>query len=191
MYNEFPSFRAVEGLVISLIEPWLWDPLREPPVSAEALLRLWNCVPGRAAGPDWRYANVRRACSIPTRLQDLYYTVLRWFDSWAGLEYMKTDDIPKMDWLRCIPLIAVHGCAWALSGSAGVGPPSQWRRHFISSGCLRITGWYHRYFSHRTFKTSRACPVCLCGFGRLLRSTRPALVGRPSPPSPHRLRQPR
>jgi stearoyl-CoA desaturase (delta-9 desaturase) len=61
----------------------------------------------------------------------------------------------SMDWFRCIPFILVHlvcfaviwvGCSWAAVGYA------------LFLYLLRmhaITGWYHRYFSHRTFKTSR------------------------------------
>jgi hypothetical protein len=38
----------------------------------------------------------------PSKAQELWYTVLRWFDSWAGLEHMQVEGPPKMDWLRCI-----------------------------------------------------------------------------------------
>ena len=92
----------------------------------------------------------------PTRGQDLWLTVLRWFDSWAGLEYMKTDGVPKMDWVRCFPLIAVHlmclGIIWVGWSWTAVAVAV----FFYYLRMFAITGWYHRYFSHRTFKTSRA-----------------------------------
>ena len=38
-----------------------------------------------------------------------WLTILHWFDSWAGIENMKTDAAPAtVDWLRAIPLITVH-----------------------------------------------------------------------------------
>jgi len=91
----------------------------------------------------------------PTKAQDLWFTVLRWFDSWAGLEYMKTDGVPKMDWLRCIPIIAVHamclGVIWVGTSWTAIAVAVAF--YFVRM--FAITGWYHRYFSHRTFKTSR------------------------------------
>jgi stearoyl-CoA desaturase (Delta-9 desaturase) len=91
----------------------------------------------------------------PTKAQDLWFTFLRWFDSWAGLEYMKSDGIPKMDWLRCIPIIAVHamclGIIWV--GTSWIAVAVAVAFYFVRM--FAITGWYHRYFSHRTFKTSR------------------------------------
>jgi hypothetical protein len=46
-----------------------------------------------------------------------------------------------------------------------------------------ITGFYHRYFSHRSFKTSRAGQFAsACSAPR--RAARPGLVGRAPPPPP-------
>jgi stearoyl-CoA desaturase (Delta-9 desaturase) len=61
----------------------------------------------------------------------------------------------KTDWLRCIPFIGLHlaclavfyvGFSWAALAMAVV---------LYLVRMHAITGWYHRYFSHRTFKTSR------------------------------------
>jgi len=61
----------------------------------------------------------------------------------------------RVDVLRIIPFIGVHlmclgvffvGWSWF---AVGVGAAFYVLRMFA------ITGWYHRYFSHRTFKTSR------------------------------------
>ncbi len=91
----------------------------------------------------------------PTKAQDPWFAVLRWFDSWAGLENMKVQGPPKVDWLRSIPFISVHvmclgiiwvGWSWTAVAVATV---------FYFVRMFAITGWYHRYFSHRTFKTSR------------------------------------
>ena len=35
--------------------------------------------------------------------------ILRWFDLWAGIEQMRTDEgSAAVDWVRAIPLILVH-----------------------------------------------------------------------------------
>ena len=84
--------------------------------------------------------------------------IVRWFDLWAGIEHMRTDQAPsEVDWLRAIPLIVVHvlclavfvvGWSWT-AVCVAIG--------FYFIRMFAITGWYHRYFSHRTFKTSRVC----------------------------------
>ena len=103
--------------------------------------------------------------ALPTKAQDLWFTVLRWFDSWAGLEYMKTDGVPKMDWVRCIPSLLPMRCAWASSGWEPAGPPWRSAVAFYFVRMFAITGWYHRYFSHRTFKTSRTVQFAFAVLG--------------------------
>ena len=44
----------------------------------------------------------------PTKAQNFWYSFLRWFDSWAGLEHTKVEGPPKVDWVRSVPFIAVH-----------------------------------------------------------------------------------
>ena len=96
-----------------------------------------------------------------------WVTILRWFDSWAGIEQMRTDDDAPatVDWLRAIPLIIVHllclgvfivGWSWTAVGVAAA---------FYFVRMFAITGWYHRYFSHRTFKTSRPCQFAFAVLG--------------------------
>ena len=61
-----------------------------------------------------------------------------------------------IDWLRCLPFLAMHAAAlgviWVGWSSAAlvVAAASFLVRMFA------ITGFYHRYFSHRAFRTSRA-----------------------------------
>ncbi len=89
--------------------------------------------------------------------REYWYSFLRWFDSWAGLEYLKTDGPAKVDWFRCIPIFAVHamclGVIWVGWSWTAVAVAVAF--YFVRM--FAITGWYHRYFSHRTFKTTRAC----------------------------------
>ncbi|MEB3223953.1 MAG: acyl-CoA desaturase [Candidatus Sericytochromatia bacterium] len=74
-----------------------------------------------------------------------------WFDAGSG----GTAAGARVDWVRCLPFVAVHllcGLAWF----TGVSPTAV----AIAVGLylvrmFAITGFYHRYFSHRAFKTSR------------------------------------
>jgi stearoyl-CoA desaturase (delta-9 desaturase) len=80
---------------------------------------------------------------------------IRWFDGHAASPAVDPIEAEKIDWVRVMPFVAMHlGCAlviwvgfsWA---ALGVAVGLYLLRMFV------ITGFYHRYFSHRTFKTSR------------------------------------
>ncbi len=79
----------------------------------------------------------------------------RWIDTSAGGE-PNPNAIQETDWLRVIPYAAVHlmclGVIWV--GWSPVALAVAIAMYFIRM--FAITGFYHRYFSHRTFKTSRA-----------------------------------
>ena len=82
-------------------------------------------------------------------------SILRWFDSEANIEPISVTDQKKVDWLRIVPLLFLHlmclavfwvGWSWTAIGVA------------LLLYCVRmfaITGFYHRYFSHKAFKTNR------------------------------------
>lgn len=86
--------------------------------------------------------------------------IARWFDSGADAardraargDAMRDD---RVDWLRVLPFIGMHlaclGVIWVGISPVAVGVA-------VGGYLLRmfaITGFYHRYFSHRTFQTSR------------------------------------
>jgi stearoyl-CoA desaturase (delta-9 desaturase) len=82
-------------------------------------------------------------------------SVRRWFDTSAAVEIDESRE-DRIDWLRAAPFVALHlaciGVIWV-----GVSPIA-----LIVAAALyavrmfALTGFYHRYFAHRTFKTSRA-----------------------------------
>ncbi len=81
-------------------------------------------------------------------------SLLAWFDNTAVAlpAHSKTRQI---DWLRTLPFIGMHlaclGVIWVGWSPLAVGTA-------IALYLLRmfaITGFYHRYFSHRSFRTSR------------------------------------
>ena len=90
--------------------------------------------------------------SLATRA---FSTVSRWFDTQARVE-----DVPdggnRIDWLRALPFIAMHvACVavlWVGVSATAVGVAVA----LYAVRMFAITGFYHRYFSHRTFRTSRA-----------------------------------
>ncbi len=107
--------------------------------------------------------------------------VIRWFDSWAGTANDRataekgqspaealTASVAKVrniDWGRVVPFVALHlsalfifvvGFSWVavLSGLA-----------LYAIRMFAITAGYHRYFSHRAFRTSRAGQFVLAVLG--------------------------
>jgi stearoyl-CoA desaturase (delta-9 desaturase) len=77
-----------------------------------------------------------------------------WFDSSAAPPPDEAD-ADRIDWMRVVPFLLLHlGCAAVIW--VGVSPVA-----LLVAGLLyavrmfAITGFYHRYFSHRSFRTSR------------------------------------
>lgn len=92
--------------------------------------------------------------SDPPRGQRLKQTLLTWIDA---SRYHSVDDSNqrKIDWLRIIPFLLLHGACLAVIwvGVSWIAVVA-----FGVSYLLRmfaITAFYHRYFAHRAFKTSR------------------------------------
>ena len=79
--------------------------------------------------------------------------VARWFDT--DVYEARHANPRSIDWLRAVPFLGMH---LACLGVIWVG----WSPFAIGTALLlylvrmfAITGFYHRYFSHRTFRTSR------------------------------------
>ena len=81
--------------------------------------------------------------------------LLRWFDNHAEDSEAEAGNSDRIDWARCVPFIAMHvaclGVFWTgWSTTALVVTGGLYLLRMFA-----ITGFYHRYFSHRSFKTSR------------------------------------
>ena len=81
--------------------------------------------------------------------------VVRWFDAWAGTQDRAFDDSRKLEWVRVVPFLVLHlacllvlvaGWSWFAVAVAAA---------FYAVRMFAITAFYHRYFSHRAFRTSR------------------------------------
>jgi stearoyl-CoA desaturase (delta-9 desaturase) len=87
--------------------------------------------------------------------REVLTSIVRWFDSEAGASNLQTGHEKQVDWVRILPLIALHaGClAVFIVGWSPVAVFTAIALYFVRM--FAITGFYHRYFSHKTFKTSR------------------------------------
>lgn len=81
---------------------------------------------------------------------------VRWIDAWAEDERDAARDPKEVDWLRVVPFVVLHlsclfvvavGWSWTALTVAGLA---------YAVRMFSITAFYHRYFSHRSFRTSRA-----------------------------------
>ena len=96
-----------------------------------------------------------------TQLSQRIWSILRipvyWFDSWQPKHPNPNQDPYRVDWVQAVPFITMHlmclGVFWV-----GLSWPAVLVALFLYGlRMFAITGFYHRYFSHRTFKTSRVC----------------------------------
>ncbi|MCX7555547.1 acyl-CoA desaturase [Xanthomonadaceae bacterium JHOS43] len=82
-------------------------------------------------------------------------TVRRWFDTGSDPVDVDDRDAIRIDWLRAAPFIGLHlACLGVFV--VGVSPVAL----AVAAGLyvlrmFAVTAFYHRYFSHRTFRTSR------------------------------------
>ncbi|MFO7687602.1 MAG: acyl-CoA desaturase [Desulfobacterales bacterium] len=90
----------------------------------------------------------------PIRAQFLI-SILRWVDSEAGLDAMPLDSGNRVEWLRITPFVILHamclGVIWV--GWSGIAVATALVLYFVRM--FAITGFYHRYFSHKAYQTNR------------------------------------
>jgi stearoyl-CoA desaturase (delta-9 desaturase) len=89
------------------------------------------------------------------------HAFVRIFDTWQ----VPRDDSPRISLLRAAPFVALHlGCAaviWTGWSPFAVGfAVAMW---FVRK--FAITAFFHRYFSHRAFRTSRALQFAFAALG--------------------------
>lgn len=89
----------------------------------------------------------------------------RWFDTEASSNHSGIADGKKVDWLRILPFVIMHlmclGVIWV--GWSWFAVLTAVGLYFVRM--FAITGFYHRYFSHNTFKTNRLWQFCFAVLG--------------------------
>lgn len=101
------------------------------------------------------------------RVPALFRPLIQWIDSDyvpGGAEAARRQP-DAIDWMRCLPFLFLHaGClgviatGWSITAVAVAGV-----LYFLRM--FAVTGFYHRYFAHKSFRTSRAGQflMALCG----------------------------
>lgn len=94
-------------------------------------------------------------------------SLVRWFDNHSADDYSTAVDDDRIDWLRCLPFVGMH-----LACIAVFWVGWSWAALAVAFGLyglrmFAITGFYHRYFSHRAFRTSRGFQFVMAVIGCL------------------------
>ena len=99
------------------------------------------------------------------RATKAWHALAQWFDAGAAPQVTDGASRDRVDWARIVPFVGMHlaclGVIWVGISPVAVGAA-------VALYVLRmfaITGFYHRYFSHRTFKTSRAAQFAFAVLG--------------------------
>lgn len=87
--------------------------------------------------------------------KSLARSIAAWFDADASAPAVSSESAARFSWLRCMPFIGIHlGCLGALY--TGASAAALWTALFwYLFRVFALTAFYHRYFSHRAFKTGR------------------------------------
>lgn len=89
----------------------------------------------------------------------------RWIDSSAAEAPAYQSDTRRIDWPRVLPFVLLHaGCLgvfWAGTSPLAVGVALA----LFALRMFSVTAFYHRYFSHRAFRTSRAAQFVFAVLG--------------------------
>jgi len=77
------------------------------------------------------------------------------------------DSNRRIEWIRTVPFLTVHlgclGVLWVGWSATAIAVAAA----LYAVRMLAITGFYHRYFAHRTFRTSRAMQFVFAALGAL------------------------
>lgn len=86
----------------------------------------------------------------------IWRSLARWIDAYSVTDINTIEFSRKVDWLRTIPFILMH-LSVVLVVFVGWSPIAIFTAALLYAvRMFAITGFYHRYFSHKAFKTSRS-----------------------------------
>lgn len=117
--------------------------------------RTCTTPPAQPEQPAARARPGRARPARPRRFAWFHASVRRWFDSSGSIE-VDASRRDRVDWLRAAPFLAMHVACLAVIWT-GVSPVALTvAAALYVIRMFALTGFYHRYFAHRTFRTSRA-----------------------------------
>ena len=97
-------------------------------------------------------------------MSSLVNPITRWFDT-SNADNVSDEELDRVDLIRVLPFILLHAAAlfvfvvgWS-PVAVGVAIAAYWVRMFA------VTAFYHRYFSHRSYKTSRLAQFAMAVWG--------------------------
>jgi stearoyl-CoA desaturase (delta-9 desaturase) len=90
-----------------------------------------------------------------SRTRRILRAFVRWFDAGADRGTDASEPTDGIDWARIVPFVGMHAACLAVIwvGTSPVAVGTALALYLLRM--FAITGFYHRYFSHRSFKTSR------------------------------------
>ncbi len=92
-----------------------------------------------------------------TTMMSFLQSLIRWVDSYHGVEEIDPSAVKekKVDWLRVVPFVILHAACIAVIwvGWSPVAVAVAVALYLVRM--FAITGFYHRYFSHKAFETYR------------------------------------
>jgi stearoyl-CoA desaturase (delta-9 desaturase) len=110
--------------------------------------------------------SVSKLPPAPSALRRLSAALVQWFDADhipEGREKLWAEQ-DRVDWMRCIPFIILHGACLGVIW-VGWSPVAVWTAvalYFLRM--FAVTGMHHRYFSHKSYSTSRFGQFLLAAF---------------------------
>ena len=86
----------------------------------------------------------------------VWTSIVRWVDNYAVKPEISEVEEQTVDWVRIIPFVFLHVMCLGVF-FVGWSPVALWTALLLYVvRMFAITGFYHRYFSHNTFKASRS-----------------------------------
>lgn len=85
----------------------------------------------------------------------IWTSIIRWVDNYAVRVEPPGEQEKAVDWVRILPFIFLHVMCLGVF-FVGWSPAALWTALFLYViRMFAITGFYHRYFSHNTFRANR------------------------------------
>jgi stearoyl-CoA desaturase (Delta-9 desaturase) len=86
-------------------------------------------------------------------LRQFFQSAARWFDNQADAP--DTENPHRVDWARIVPFVGMHLACVAVAFTGWSATALFVAAALYGVRMFAITGFYHRYFSHRAFRTTR------------------------------------